>query len=88
MQRAYILCESSRVSSGYNFPKKTFLPNESGCEPLVHCYEERSCHTLGICGPWSSEGWELLVVISWTNNVNEHAVAMLLCILSSISLFR
>ena len=47
--------------------QKASLPNESGCEPLVDWGRGRSYHTLGRGGPWSSEGWDLLVKVRQNN---------------------
>ena len=46
--------------------QKASLLNEYGCESLVDWTYERSCHTLGIGGPWSSAGWKQLVIIRIT----------------------
>ena len=55
---------SKKTTSDIVCSQKVSLLNESGCGSLVYRSWRRSCHTLGICGPWSSAGWELLVDIS------------------------
>ena len=50
--------------------QKASLLNECGCEFLVDWSYGRSCHTIGIDGPWSSTGWELLVVIGLNHIVD------------------